>query len=47
MKEHYSPIKQKGKNGAVITVPAWVPMAKMYRFELTPDKKLLYTPVID
>jgi hypothetical protein len=47
MKDHYGPIKTKGKTGAVITVPAWVPLAQMYRFEYTPDKKLVYVPVIE
>lgn len=47
MKEHYSPIKTNGRKGAVITIPVWVPLAKMYRFEVTPDKKLVYVPVIE
>ena len=48
MKDHYSPSKKgKGKAGAVITIPGWVPLAKLYHFEFTPDKKLIYSPVIE
>jgi len=47
MKEHYSPLKTAGKTGTKITIPSWVPLAKLYKFEITPDKKLVYTPVIE
>jgi len=48
MKDHYSPISRgKNQKGATITIPGWVPLAQMYRFEYTPDKKLVYVPVIE
>jgi hypothetical protein len=45
MKEHYSPIIGKG-HSKKITIPSWVITAKLYKFEVTPDGSLLYTPVI-
>jgi hypothetical protein len=43
----YQPLKTPGKSGIKITVPNWVPVAKAYKFEFTPDKKLVYTPVME
>ena len=47
MKEYYAPIKTPGKSGVKITIPSWVILAKMYRFERMPDGSLVYTPVIN
>ena len=46
MKSIYEPFKN-GKTGHKITIPSWVPVAKAYKFELTPDRRLIYTPVVD
>jgi hypothetical protein len=45
MKDHYSPIFQNDK-AKVITILVWVPVAKLYKFELLDDGCLMYTPVI-
>jgi hypothetical protein len=46
MKEYYAPIKQPGRSGVKISIPTWVPLAKMYKFERLPDGSLNYSPVI-
>ena len=46
MKEHYSPIMRTGKHGATITIPHWVPLATLYKFERRPDGSLIYVPVV-
>lgn len=45
MKEFYSPIVGKGNSGTKITIPRWVPLAKLYKFEKLPDGSLNYSPV--
>jgi len=45
MKDHYSPVI-KADRSKVITIPIWVPVAQLYKFELLEDGTLFYTPVI-
>jgi hypothetical protein len=47
MKEYYSPIKTKGRSGIKITIPNWVIVADVYKFERMPDGTLTYTPVVN
>jgi hypothetical protein len=46
MKEYYSPIKTKGRFGIKITIPNWVQVADVYKFEYKPDGSLIYIPVV-